>query len=537
MEQPVVELRSISKRFAKVLANDDVSMKIGKGEVVALLGENGAGKSTIMKILYGLYHQTSGQIFVDGKERRINSPKDAMDLGISMIQQHFSLVEAHTVTENIILGTVKGKIDFAKEEEKIQKLSDDYDFGVPAGAKVRDLPVGIQQKVEILKALHRQTRILIMDEPTAVLMPQEIGTLMAFVRKFAEEGNSVVFITHKMREVMEVADRIIIMRNGRITGEVKKSETNTKELARLMIGHDLEILSKEETSYENRRKRLEVKGVSVEPKNAPPILQNLNFDIYEGEVLGVAGVSGNGQQELCEMIYGALPPTSGTISLDGEDITSCSVSECIAKGIGYCASDRYRYGMVANMSLSENMMLKASYLGRWDRHGIINWRNVEKFTDKIIEDYKVKAPDASVPAGSLSGGNQQKVVVGREADMGTKLVIFDQPTRGLDLGAINNVQKVILRERSEGKSVLLVSTELSELFEIADRIAVMYQGRFMGIFKPSELTTETIGLLMAGVEMDEIRKNEKEHERTSDEGRSDGNSAPEMMEGRTADHE
>ena len=224
-------------------------------------------------------------------------------------------------------------------------------------------------------------------------------------------------------------------------------------------------------------------------------------------------------------------------SLDGEDITSCSVSECIAKGIGYCASDRYRYGMVANMSLSENMMLKASYLGRWDRHGIINWRNVEKFTDKIIEDYKVKAPDASVPAGSLSGGNQQKVVVGREADMGTKLVIFDQPTRGLDLGAINNVQKVILRERSEGKSVLLVSTELSELFEIADRIAVMYQGRFMGIFKPSELTTETIGLLMAGVEMDEIRKNEKEHERTSDEGRSDGNSAPEMMEGRTADHE
>ena len=510
MEQPVVELKSISKRFAKVLANDDVSMKIGKGEVVALLGENGAGKSTIMKILYGLYHQTSGEIYVDGTLRRISSPKDAMDLGISMIQQHFSLVEAHTVTENIILGTVRGKIDFAKEQEEIQKLSDEYQFGVPAGARVRDLPVGIQQKVEILKALHRRTRILIMDEPTAVLMPQEIGTLMSFVRKFAEEGNSVIFITHKMKEVMEVADRIIIMRNGRITGEVRKDETDTKELARLMIGHDLEILTKEDGSEaEGRRKRLEVRHVSVEPKDAPAVLHDIDFDIYEGEVFGIAGVSGNGQQELCEMLYGDLAPTRGSVSLDGEDITSLGVAGRIGKGIGYCASDRYRYGMVANMSLSENMMLKASYLKRWDSRGIIRWRDVDRFTEKIIEEYRVKAPDASVPAGSLSGGNQQKVVVAREADMGRKLVIFDQPTRGLDLGAINNVQKVILRERSEGKSVLLVSTELSELFELADRIAVMYQGRFMGIYKPSELTTETIGLLMAGVSMEDIRKEER----------------------------
>ncbi len=515
MEQPVVELRGISKRFAKVLANDNVSMKIGKGEVVALLGENGAGKSTIMKILYGLYHETSGEIYVDGVRRRINSPKDAMDLGISMIQQHFSLVEAHTVTENIILGTVKGKIDFKKEEEAVQKLSDEYDFGVPAGARVGDLPVGIQQKVEILKALHRQTRILIMDEPTAVLMPQEIGTLMSFVRKFAEAGNSVIFITHKMKEVMEVADRIIIMRNGRITGEVRKDETDTKELARLMIGHDLEILSKEGTAEDaGRKKRLEVRHVTVQPKDAPAVLTDINFEIYEGEVFGIAGVSGNGQQELCEMIYGDLRPTSGEILLDGEDITPLGVAGRIEKGIGYCASDRYRYGMVANMSLAENMMLKASYLKKWDRHGVISWREVDRYTQKIIEDYQVKAPDASVPAGSLSGGNQQKVVVAREADMGSRLVIFDQPTRGLDLGAINNVQKVILRERSEGKSVLLISTELSELFELADRIAVMYQGRFMGIFDPQDLTTEKIGLLMAGVSMEEmtLRKEERTDE-------------------------
>ncbi|MDO4620862.1 MAG: ABC transporter ATP-binding protein [Lachnospiraceae bacterium] len=510
MGQPVVELKHISKRFAKVLANDDISMQIGKGEVVALLGENGAGKSTIMKILYGLYHETSGEIWVDGVQRRINSPKDAMDLGISMIQQHFSLVEAHTVTENIILGTVKGKIDYAKEEAEIQRLSDEYQFGVPAGALVRDLPVGIQQKVEILKALHRQTRILIMDEPTAVLMPQEIDTLMTFVRKFASEGNSVIFITHKMKEVMEVADRIIIMRNGKISGEVRKEETDTKELARLMIGHELEILSKENAADDSKAIRLQVKNVSVRPKNGVPILENLNFDIGKGEILGVAGVSGNGQQELCEMLCGALTPTEGSVLLDGEDITEKGVAKRIAAGIGYCASDRFRYGMVANMTLAENMMLKASFLKKWDRHGLINWGAVRRYTEEKIRQYQIKAPDASVTAGSLSGGNQQKVVVAREADMGEKLIIFDQPTRGLDLGAINNVQKVILEERAAGKSVLLVSTELSEVFELADRIAVMYQGRFMGIFRPSELTTEKIGMLMAGVTPEEIKRKETE---------------------------
>ncbi len=510
MEQPVVELKSVSKRFARVLANDNVSIRVGKGEVVALLGENGAGKSTIMKILYGLYHQTSGEIYVDGVLRHISSPRDAMDLGISMIQQHFSLVEAHTVTENIILGTVKGRVNFEEEERKVQQLSDEYGFGVDARAKVSDLPVGIQQKVEILKALHRKTRILIMDEPTAVLMPQEIGTLMSFVRKFAEEGNSVIFITHKMREVMEVADRIVIMRNGRVSGEVRKDETDTRELARLMIGHDLETLTKEEQEEGSRAKRLEVRHVSVEPKDAPPLLQDIDFDIREGEIFGIAGVSGNGQQELCEMIYGALPPTKGSVLLDGEDITASGVADRIAKGIGYCAADRYRYGMVAGMTLAENLMLKASYLGKWDRRGIIRWKEVAKHADELIRDYSVKAPDSTVTAGSLSGGNQQKVVVAREAEMGSRLVIFDQPTRGLDLGAIHNVQKVILKERSEGKSVLLVSTELTELFELADRIAVMYQGRLMGIYRPSELTTETIGLLMAGVPMDEIRKTEKD---------------------------
>lgn len=503
MAQPVVELRHISKRFAKVLANDDINMSFGRGEVVALLGENGAGKSTIMKILYGLYHPTSGEILIDGEKRVINNPRNAMDLGISMIQQHFSLVAAHTVTENIILGEARGRIDYAAEQKKIQELSDRYSFGVPADAKIRDLPVGIQQKVEILKALHRETRILIMDEPTAVLMPQEIGTLMNFIRDFAKAGHTVIFITHKMKEVMEVADRIYIMRGGKLSGEVSREDVDLKDMARLMIGHDLEVLSKEESKEKSSEKTLEIRNVSVAPKGKVPLLSDLNFDIRKGEILGVAGVSGNGQEELCELICGALLPTQGSIFLNGQDITRLSIAQRINLGIGYCAADRYRYGMVAGMSLSENMMLKATYTGKWDRHGVIRWKEVERYTEEKIRQYQVKAPDAGAAAGSLSGGNQQKIVVAREVDMGSQLVVFDQPTRGLDLGAINNVQKVILRERSAGKSVLLISTELSELFELADRIAVMYQGRFMGIWRTQELTTETIGLLMAGIPMEE----------------------------------
>ena len=510
MDQPVVELKHISKRFAKVLANDDVSMTVNRGEVVALLGENGAGKSTIMKILYGLYHETSGEIFVDGKRCTMDSPRDAMDMGISMIQQHFSLVNAHTVTENIILGEVEGKIDYQAEEQKIQALSDKYNFGVPAGAYIRDLPVGVQQKVEILKALHRDTRILIMDEPTAVLIPQEIDTLMQFIRDFVADGNSVIFITHKMKEVMQVADRIIIMRDGKISGEVAAKDVDTADLARLMIGRELETLDKSDTPcYSKENKRLEVKGVSVLPDGAVPLLKDLNFDIYGGEIFAVAGVSGNGQQELCEMLYGALTPTQGKVYLDKTDITKYNVSQCIAMGMGYCAADRYRYAMVESMSLAENMFLKSSYLNRWSKKGVINWKQVHEYTQKAIERFDIKAYDWSVKAGSLSGGNQQKVVVAREVDMGKSLVIFDQPTRGLDLGAINNVHKAILAERAAGKSVLLISTELSEIFDLADRIAVMYQGQFMGIFKPDELNTETIGMLMAGVPADEIMEEGK----------------------------
>ena len=503
MREPVIELKHITKRFAKVLANDDVSITIHKGEVVALLGENGAGKSTIMKILYGLYHATSGEIWIDGKEQKISSPKEAMARGISMIQQHFSLVPAHTVTENIILGNCKGKIDLRAKEKEIQALADQYGFEVPAGEYIRNLSVGTQQKVEILKALYLNARILIMDEPTAVLTPQEIMTLMKFVRQYVEKGNSVVFITHKMKEVMEVSDRIVVMQNGRICGTVNKSDTNEKELAHMMIGHDLENLkSPGQTDFSDKKKRLVAEDMTIQYKDQAPLLDHVSFAVHEGEVLGIAGVSDNGQQELCEAVYGAAALTFGRLTLDGEDITNLSVKDRIALGMGYAASDRYRYGMVADMSLTENMLLKSSYLGKWVKKGIVNWKKLDAYTENMIKQYAVKAPDHSVTAGSLSGGNQQKVVVAREVDMGQKVLIFDQPTRGLDLGAINYVHKTILGEKEKGKAILLVSTELSEIFALSDRIAILYKGKIMGIFRNDELTTEKIGLLMAGYQID-----------------------------------
>lgn len=503
---PAVELNHITKRFAKVLANDDVSITIHRGEVVSLLGENGAGKSTIMKILYGLYHATSGDILIDGKKEKISSPETAVKLGISMIQQHFSLVPAHTVTENIILGNCKGVIDYKAKEKEIQELADRYDFKVSATDYIRDLPVGSQQKVEILKALYLNARILIMDEPTAVLTPQESTTLMKFIREYAAKGNSVVFITHKMKEVMEVSDRIIVMRNGRVTGTLNRKDTNEQELARIMIGHDLEEVSvKTEADLDSRKSRLVVKDLSVEVQNEVPLLSDINFEIREGEILGFAGVSGNGQQELCEAIYGYLNPTKGSVTLDGEDITHLRVRDHIAKGVGYLASDRHRYSMIAPMSLSENMLLKASYLKRWIKHGLIQWKTLHSYTEDAIKDYKIKAPDHTVSAGSLSGGNQQKLVVAREVDMGENLIIIDQPTRGLDIGAINYVHKTILGEKAKGKAVLLVSTELSEIFALSDRIAVLYKGKIMGIFKNGELSTEKIGLLMAGYHLDDVR--------------------------------
>lgn len=499
MDTPFFELRNVSKYFARVAANKDISFSIQRGQVLALLGENGAGKSTVMKILYGLYKADQGQILKDGREQKIGSPRDAMALGISMIQQHFSLVNAHTVTENIILGNVRGIIDADACKKEVEELAGQYGFDIPVDAGVSGLSVGVQQKVEILKALYRKTSLLIMDEPTAVLTPQESNTLMEFVKDYTAKGNSVIFITHKMKEVMAVADRIIVMRNGRLTGDLDASNTNEVELARLMMGKEMAAAKREEEEEDkDRRVCLELKNVTVRTRGALPVLDNLSFQIMEGEIFGVAGVSGNGQEELCEAICGALAVTSGNVVLKGADITAASVRKRISLGIGYVPVDRHRDAMVGEMTLAENMMLKTSYDKKWTNWGFLNRKKLLDNTRKAIEEFEIKAPGPDAQIRGLSGGNQQKVILAREVQNAGELLIMDQPTRGLDLGAINNIHANILEERRKGKGILLVSTELSEIFQLCDRIAVIYKGAFMGIYPHGELTTERIGLLMAG---------------------------------------
>ena len=511
MGTPVVELRNVSKYFAKVIANKNVSLSVNEGEVVALLGENGAGKSTIMKILYGLYGADEGQILIRGEEKTIKSPKDAMSSGIAMIQQHFSLVPTHTVTENIILGNVRGSIALKKHDEKIRELAGTYGFDIPVESKVGELAVGVQQKVEILKALYLDAKILIMDEPTAVLTPQESDSLMSFIKDFAAKGNSVIFITHKLKEVMEVADRIVVMRDGAVVGSVIKTETNERELAKLMIGKELVPSEKAGVvDFSEAETLLELSRVSVVRKGAPSLLEDVSFAIHAGEVFGIAGVSGNGQDAVCEVISGSRKLTDGDVLYCGSSINAYTIRERIDAGIGYVPVDRYRDGLIMDMTLSENMMLKSSFSKRWTKHGLLSKKTLDKYTSDIITDHKVKATGPDEPAKSLSGGNQQKMVLAREIDVGQKVIVFNQPTRGLDMGAVDRIHKSIIGEKKKGKGVLLISTELSEIFEMADRIAVMYKGKIMGIYKNGELSTERIGLLMAGYTGEaEVSGNEK----------------------------
>lgn len=500
MATPVVEMQNVSKYFSRVIANKDVSISIYPGEVLALLGENGAGKSTIMKILYGLYGLDEGKINIRGKEVVIKSPKDAMGNGIAMIQQHFSLVPTHTATENIILGNVHGRVSLKEYDEKIKRLSEQYGFDIPVDKPVGSLAVGVQQKVEILKALYINANILIMDEPTAVLTPQESQLLMEFIKEFSSRGNSVIFITHKLKEVMEVANRVVVMRNGLVHATVNIEDTDERALAKMMVGQDFVPVERQgQVEYSGANIVLGLQDIRYAKKDTPPILDGITVDIYKGEVFGIAGVSGNGQDDLCEVIAGAKKQTSGKIIFCGKDLGNDTVRERIESGIGYVPLDRYRDGMIMDMTLAENMMLKSSFDKKWRKYGLIDHKKLSAYTQGAIAGHYVKATGPSDIAKSLSGGNQQKVVLAREVDIGEKIIIFNQPTRGLDMGAVDRIHKVILGEKEKGKAVLLISTELSEIFELCDRFAVMYKGRFMGIYQNGELTTTQIGLLMAGV--------------------------------------
>lgn len=497
---PLLELREITKVFPGVLANDRVSIRLERGEIVALLGENGAGKSTLMNVVYGLLTADGGEILVDDKPVRIKSPRQAIDLGIGMVHQHFMLIEPLTVTENIVLGREPGHygiIDFATARERVREISERYGLKVDPDAKIIDLSVGMQQRVEILKALYQGVRVLILDEPTAVLTPQEVTELFTVVRSLVDEGLSVVFITHKLEEVVAIADRILVMRDGIVVGETTPGATDEVGLARMMVGRDV-VLRVEKGAGTCGDTVLAVEDIHVHDDRALEAVKGISFSVCGGEILAIAGVDGNGQRELVESIVGLRRPSSGRIELKGKDITHANARASIEAGVSHIPEDRHRRGLVLEFNLAENIILGDHRRPPVARRGIMHPRAITAVARKRIADYDIRTPSERVLAENLSGGNQQKVVVAREIGRDPELLVAAQPTRGLDVGAIEFVHRQILRERSAGKAILLVSLELEEVLSLADRILVIYEGLIVKEFAAAEADAETLGYYMTG---------------------------------------
>ena len=499
-EMPVLELRDITRTFPGVRANDRVSLTLERGEIVALLGENGAGKSTLMNVVYGLLSPDGGEVLVDGKPVRIRTPRDAIALGIGMVHQHFMLVETLTVTENIILGHEPsrfGLIDFTTARAKVEELSARYGLKVEPDARVADLSVGMQQRVEILKALYQGVRILILDEPTAVLSPQEVRELFSVVRSLVTGGLSVVLITHKLDEVMGIADRVVVMRDGRVVGETTPAETDQVGLARMMVGRDV-VFRVGRTEAHPGPTVLEVRDLVVLDERKLEAVKGVSLSVRAGEVVGIAGVDGNGQRELVEAIVGLRRPKSGSILLRDKDITHATPHATIEAGVSHVPEDRHRRGLVLEFDLAENMVLGDHTSAPYSRGGIMHTRAIDETALKRVADYDVRTPSIRVLAGNLSGGNQQKLVLARELGRNPELLVAAQPTRGLDVGAIEFVHQRILAERDSGKAVLLVSMELEEVMSLSDRILVMYEGRVAVEFASGEADAERIGYFMTG---------------------------------------
>ena len=496
-KEVAVRLKGIRKCFPGTVANDRIDLEVDRGEVLALLGENGAGKTTLMRILYGMYQADEGELLIDGKPVTINSPHDAMNLGIGMIHQHFTLVPVHSVVENVMLG-MDGPYDPAKVAREITDLGRRYGLEVDPHAVVRLLPVGMQQRVEILKAMIRGARILIMDEPTAVLTPRETSKLFDFAREFRAGGNSVIFITHKLNEVMEIADRITVLRAGRTVGSIRREEASESTLARMMVGRDLE-LTPGHPAQDVGDVILDVDSISVVSSRGNRVIDGLAFEIRAGEILGIAGVRGNGQAELAEVLRGLRKVEKGDIRVAGKSITNRNPLAVIAEGVGYIPSDRQKDGLVLDMTVAENLVLKGSWDVQFTSGCFLKMDAIEHNAERQIDEFSIKTPSVFTGAKALSGGNQQKVVVAREIAIASKLLVAVQPTRGLDLGATDYVHRVLLRERDEGKAVLLISTELQEIMSLSDRIGVMYRGSLLKVFSRENADIGEIGLLMTGV--------------------------------------
>ncbi len=495
-----LELQGITKTFPGVVANDDVSLAVGEGEVVALLGENGAGKSTLMNVLYGLYKPDKGTVAIDGEEIELNSSRDAIAAGIGMVHQHFMLVPVFTVAENVILGQEPaGPMGVIKQESAhqiVSEISERYGLRVDPEAVIEDLPVGLQQRVEIIKVLNREARYVIFDEPTAVLTPQEVEEFFKILRGLQEDGKGIIFITHKLGEALEVADRIAVMRAGKKVAEVSPEETNEEALAELMVGRPVELVVPKDASSPGDTV-LEVKDVVVLDDRGHRAVNGVSFEVRAGEIVGIAGVQGNGQTELIEGITGLRPTLGGTVMLQGTDVTDYSPRHLHNAGISHIPEDRQESGLVLGFTVAENMVLDSYYEAPFSRGIIMNWGAVEETAERLIKQYDVRTPGVNVPVSNLSGGNQQKVIVAREFDREVALVVASQPTRGIDVGSIEYIHSQIVAKRDAGAAVLVVSSELEEVTALADRVLVLYHGRIAGEFAPDADITD-IGLAMLG---------------------------------------
>ena len=500
----VIEMREITKIFGEFVANDKINLELRKGEIHALLGENGAGKSTLMNMLAGLLEPTSGEIVVNGKSEKLDSPSKAASLGIGMVHQHFMLVEAFTVAENIILGsevTNKGVLDLKKANADILELSERYGLAVDPTAKVADISVGAQQRVEILKTLYRGADILIFDEPTAVLTPAEILELMDIMKTLVKEGKSIILITHKLDEIRAVADRVTVIRRGKSIQTVSIEGATNKDLAEMMVGRSVSFVTEKEEA-QPKEVVLQISDLVVNENRGVPAVKELSIDVRAGEIVGIAGIDGNGQSELIQAITGLRKVKSGSIKIKGQEVVGLSSRKITEMNVSHVPEDRHRDGLVLEMMLSENIALQTYYKEPLSKNGVLNYNQINSYARKLMEEFDVRAANEIVPASALSGGNQQKAIIAREVDRNPDLLIVSQPTRGLDVGAIEYIHKRLIGERDKGKAVLVVSFELDEILNLSDRIAVIHDGKIQGIVKPSETNKQELGILMAGGELE-----------------------------------
>ncbi|MFT8323416.1 MAG: ABC transporter ATP-binding protein [Bacillus sp. (in: firmicutes)] len=496
----VIEMLNIRKEFPGIVANDNITLQVKKGEIHALLGENGAGKSTLMNVLFGLYQPEKGEIRARGQKVNISNPNIANDLGIGMVHQHFMLIDTFSVTENIILGkeTVhRGKIDLKKAEKEVKAISEKYGLAVDPKAKIADISVGMQQRVEILKTLYRGAEILIFDEPSAVLTPQEITELIAIFRTLIKEGKSIILITHKLKEIMEVCDRVTVIRKGVGIGTYNVAETNPNELANLMVGREVTFKTTKKEA-EPKETVLAINELTVKDGRGVKVVNGLNLEVRAGEIVGIAGVDGNGQSELIEAITGLMKKDGGSITLNGKELSVLTPRKITESGVGHIPQDRHKHGLVLDFPIGQNMVLQTYYQKPFSQKGLLNQKEIDKQAKTLIEEFDVRTPGIHTLARALSGGNQQKAIIGREVDRNPDLLIAAQPTRGLDVGAIEFIHKRLIEQRDKGKAVLLLSFELEEILNVSDRIAVLFEGEIIAIVHPKETTEQELGLLMAG---------------------------------------